>query len=530
MDSIKDSLDSSAILATTFSDELMILEANRNLLLNYSSMTETEKKIDIVNIDVKLKKQIWFLKNAVDVKLFTSDYVDVYSMNNIYVPQTSYDNDLMKIENCETYECWFVSYTYGKPAVVNARKIMHPGTLEVFGYQLIYIDPSFLGKISIEPIFDNKGELFISDGFNNTFRYNGQTFDTNRIDVNDRSIINKILDLDKNYEVKIFKENKDNFVCYSTNKRLNWTIISKIPNDSLYKSAYSIFPVFVICCIILLFLSYIISKIIIKSIQDPLDKLIFYIEQASEKKFNIPIVDEANDELSYLVHSYNKIVLNMGNLVKQIETEQDEKRDAEIRMLQAQINPHFLFNSLDSLKFAAIMSNAFSVSEGLSSLSKLLRSSIIQKNSSITIKEEIENIKNYLIIQKIRQGDVINFECDIQERCLDLKIMKLLLQPIVENSIIHGLDDSKMLSIKLICKSINGEVFIKIKDNGVGFKKNQLFDEKLNGRNSFSGVGLNNVKERLSLEFKEKQFFKIFSKEGKGTVVIIKYPEEIKNV
>jgi two-component system sensor histidine kinase YesM len=254
------------------------------------------------------------------------------------------------------------------------------------------------------------------------------------------------------------------------------------------------------------------------------------IGKASEKKFNIPILDGADDELSYLANSFNEIVINMGNLVKQIEKEQDLKRKAEIRMLQAQINPHFLFNTLDSLKFVAIMSNAFSVSEGLTSLSKLLRNSIVKENSKITIKEELANIENYLIIQKIRQGDIINFECNIQENCYDMKIMKLLLQPIVENSIIHGLSSSSNFSIKLICRCINNNIIIKIEDNGIGFEKDQEFTEKLNNCNSFSRVGLNNVKERLSLEYKDKQSFKIFSKKNKGTVVIIKYPEEINNV
>lgn len=527
MNTFKDNLNTSILQANTFSDELMILDSNRNLLNNYENMSDKEINNSILSLDNILRYKIWLLKNAAEVKFFTKDFTSAYSMKNVYRDSKSFEQDLLKIEAADNYELWFVSDTFEKPTIVNARKMLHPGTLEVFGYQLIYLYPSFLGDISIKSIFDNKGELFFIDSLNNVFLYDGKTLSRDNIEQNNLSFINGVRDSEKSDNVNIYKANKDNFICYSTNKKINWTIISKIPNKSLYKPAYSIFPIFVISCIILLFISLIFSKIIIKSIRDPLDKLMDSIEKASEKKFDIPFVDENTDELSYLGNAFNKIIIKTNSLVKQIEQEQDSIRKSEIRMLQAQINPHFLFNTLDSLKFAAIMSNAVSVSEGLSSLSKLLRNSIIKENAKITIREEINNIEDYLTIQKIRQGNIINFEYDIQENCLDMKIMKLLLQPIVENSVIHGINGSSELSIRLICRYINNNIVIKIVDNGIGFSQDENSTKK---SYSFSRVGLNNVTERLYLEYKDKQLFKIKSIINKGTTVIIKYPGVIEDV
>ena len=107
-------------------------------------------------------------------------------------------------------------------------------------------------------------------------------------------------------------------------------------------------------------------------------------------KFETPLVDEANDELGYMAKAYNEVVLEVKDLISQVEGEQKAKRKAEVKMLQAQINPHFLFNTLDSLRFAAAMSNAHSVSKGLSALSHLLRNSIVSSEPIISLDQEIK--------------------------------------------------------------------------------------------------------------------------------------------
>lgn len=210
----------------------------------------------------------------------------------------------------------------------------------------------------------------------------------------------------------------------------------------------------------------------------------------------------------------------------QIEQEQEDKRKAEIRLLQAQINPHFLFNTLDSLRFTAMMSRADTVSEGLSSLSHILRNSIIDDNSYITVSDEIRCIEDYIVIQKIRYGEFIELHKQIEPGTDDCLIMKFLLQPIVENSIIHGMQKKETLDITIQTERKDDQIEIIISDNGSGFDMDEKIDKETNiiKSSKMSGIGLENVKQRLELEFRTEQSFTIHSEKGVGTTVTIRYP------
>ena len=194
--------------------------------------------------------------------------------------------------------------------------------------------------------------------------------------------------------------------------------------------------------------------------------------------------------------------------------------------MQAQINPHFLFNTLDSLRFTAMMSHAETVSEGLSSLSHILRNSIIDDKSYVKITDEIKCIEDYIVIQKIRYGEFIELHKQIESDVADCLIMKFLLQPIVENSIIHGMQKKSSLVITIKARRIDEQVEIIVMDDGNGFDMNEKIDQNTNTIKSskMSGIGLENIKQRLELEFRNEQRFSIHSKENCGTTVTIRYP------
>jgi len=204
------------------------------------------------------------------------------------------------------------------------------------------------------------------------------------------------------------------------------------------------------------------------------------------------------------------MVEEMEKLIEQLVQEEKERNEIELEALHAQINPHFLYNTLNTIKWMATIQGVTSVSNAITALSKLLRISINFGNDMIRLKDEIDYVKNYIIIQKLRFNEGFTVAYDIDEDCLNAKIPKLILQPIVENAIIYG--------------TAGEEMFIEIEDNGAGIEPEKI-DKILLKKNEgkrFSKVGLNNVNQRIKHYFGEAYGLKIRSDKDKGTVIIIK--------
>lgn len=214
----------------------------------------------------------------------------------------------------------------------------------------------------------------------------------------------------------------------------------------------------------------------------------------------------------------------MREALNKVEKEQAEKRRAEIRMLQAQINPHFLFNTLDSLRFTSMMNNVPVVSEGLAALSHLLRSSILKDNSYTPLQREQQTVEDYLTLQRIRSCETIILKTDITEEAAKASVMRLLLQPIVENAVIHGIKENIPLTIRLNAWVQEETLNIIITDDGKGFDPEKAGEDGVPKSSKMSGIGLHNVKDRLYLAYKDRQSFAINSVQGQGTEVKMTMP------
>ena len=169
------------------------------------------------------------------------------------------------------------------------------------------------------------------------------------------------------------------------------------------------------------------------------------------------------------------------------------------------------------------MSRATSVSNGLAALSDLLRNTILDKNEFITVEEELKNVSNYIVIQKIRYGDIFSVTYEIDENILHCYMIKFLLQPIVENSIIHGIDeDGTQKEIHISMSRREDTILTVISDNGKGFDVEKTLDAKKNKR--LTGIGMQNVQERIRLCFGREYPFNIESRIGEGTTVTMEFP------
>lgn len=316
------------------------------------------------------------------------------------------------------------------------------------------------------------------------------------------------------------REERSSFLCYLTVPALEATLVFIEPYTEMMKPLQSIFFGTLFGTILLLNF----SVIVIDSIDRPMNALVKSFGDAARVNFAVTQSDESRDELGILNQAFNEICAVMREALNKVEKEQAEKRRAEIRMLQAQINPHFLFNTLDSLRFTSMMNNVPVVSDGLAALSHLLRSSILKDNSYTPLHSELQTVEDYLTLQRIRCCETIVLKTEISEEAAKASVMRLLLQPIVENAVIHGIKENVPLTIRL--KAWVGEetLYISIIDDGKGFDQEKAGEDGVPKSSKMSGIGLHNVKDRLYLSYKDRQSFSIGSVQGQGTEVQMTMP------
>ncbi|MBC8078782.1 MAG: sensor histidine kinase [Gorillibacterium sp.] len=232
-------------------------------------------------------------------------------------------------------------------------------------------------------------------------------------------------------------------------------------------------------------------------------------------------------EVEQLSIRFNAMIARIRELMEQIIHEQEAKRKSELEVLQAQINPHFLYNTLNSVVRMVGSGKNDEVITTITSLSKLFRISLSRGKNVISVREELEHVRNYLIIQQMRFKDKFRFEIDVMDEALSYQTLKLILQPIVENSLHHGVEQMADEGLIRITARVEGEaLLLLIEDNGVGISPKRL-ENILNGEASSedgSGVGLRNVSERIRLYYGQPYGLQIESELEEGTRVSIRIP------
>lgn len=502
------------------SDELILNTTVRNALESYEDMNSTQKYWTVQNIYSEVRSKYTRIADICDIRIVTVNNLPIYSTGFLYLNS---EQDLLnyhRISQSEDPLLWYTTQYDDMPYIVLSRKITNLSTRDILGYIIIHINADVLDELYSRFNLDNSAYIVLLDSFGSTLPGTGT------LTAEQEKTFSDILTLEKTDDIQRYEGSSEDFIYYSAMEELGLTLVTSIPNRVLTAPIQNMFGAILLFLLVCILLSIIVSRYIWKSITGPLTKLVAYIKDTSELKFDTDFTDNSRDELGFMAQSYNNIVKIMKNMVTQIEQEQEDKRKAEIRLLQAQINPHFLFNTLDSLRFTAMMSRADTVSEGLSSLSHILRNSIIDDNFYITVSDEIRCIEDYIVIQKIRYGEFIELHKQIEPGTDDCLIMKFLLQPIVENSIIHGMQKKETLDITIQTERKDDQIEIIISDNGSGFDMDEKIDKETNiiKSSKMSGIGLENVKQRLELEFRTEQSFTIHSEKGVGTTVTIRYP------
>ena len=233
-------------------------------------------------------------------------------------------------------------------------------------------------------------------------------------------------------------------------------------------------------------------------------------------------------EIRELSKSFNAMIEKICSLMDEVIEEKDRLRKSEIRALQAQINPHFLYNTLDSIVWLAETGEKEEVVTMVTSLASLLRITISRGDPFVTVKEELNHAQNYLIIQKIRYGDRFDFSIQADEDLLHCRTVRIVLQPLIENAISHGIEPMEGAGHIRICVSREGDrILMQVTDNGVGMEEEKLRSILQADPEKASGIGVKNVNERIRLCCGEEYGLQFISRPGEGTTVRIWLPGQL---
>jgi two-component system sensor histidine kinase YesM len=274
-----------------------------------------------------------------------------------------------------------------------------------------------------------------------------------------------------------------------------------------------------------------------KSIYTPIKKLHDVTATITKNDLQALVTSDNVDEITELGLSFNIMIGKIRDLLESKIKEQENLQKAEMRALQAQINPHFLYNTLDTIIWMAESKKNKQVIEIVSALSKFFRISLSKGRDWITIAEEIEQTRSYLTIQKIRYRDVLDFKIDFDERVCDYTILKLILQPLVENALYHGIKNKRQggtIYVRAKMKNEN-EVLLEVEDDGIGFTEEKLAqiqtdlaDDSADIRIE-SGFGIMNVNQRIRLYYGKQYGLSVRSKYNTGTCVTLVIPAKKDN-
>lgn len=324
------------------------------------------------------------------------------------------------------------------------------------------------------------------------------------------------------YSIK--KVNKEDYIISHLKNSLNWTIISVVPYEELSNQT-NIYRIVVIAMLLLNGILSFSGLIFISSgITRPIYKLIKSMKGVENGEFKKVNIDTGNDEIGQLKNVYNTMIYKIENLIEEIVKEQKIKRKAELDVLQSQIKPHFLYNSFDAISSLALDNRNEEVYGIIKALGNFYRTSLNNGKEIISVEEEIQTVKSYLTIMQIRYENLFTTEMNIDKRADKHKILKLVLQPLVENSIYHGIKPKKERGSIFISTSLKeGYIELMVSDDGVGMDKEKLSSLTEGG---IPGIGLRGTMERLNIFYNGKCKFTVESELNKGTKVIIYIPIE----
>lgn len=309
-----------------------------------------------------------------------------------------------------------------------------------------------------------------------------------------------------------------------------WRIIAVTPQKAIELNYIQTTVFAMLIIVFTIFIIVLMNLFISTRISDPIKEL-----ERSVKKFENGYMDEdiyigGSYEIEHLGKTIRKMVTQLKNLMNDVVNEHESKRKSELDALQSQINPHFLYNTLDAIVWMVENEKQSDAVKMVTSLARLFRISLSKGKNIIPVKDELEHVRNYLLIQQMRYKNKFKFKIDLHPEANDLATIKLVVQPLVENAIYHGMEymdgDGE---IEVVAYLKENELYIEVKDNGLGMPREVvdklLEDNHTSSKGTGSGIGLRNVQERIQLYFGSQYGLIINSEPDEGTTITIHIPK-----
>ncbi|WHY68100.1 sensor histidine kinase [Neobacillus sp. SuZ13] len=390
-------------------------------------------------------------------------------------------------------------------SLLYGRNIRDLGTKEQMGLVLIDLDPAYFDNM-----FNNSnppGDILILDGDKILFSSN-HSFSSSQV-------AKIIQGREKSGTIKKVMNGTQYFFNYHTNKKTNWDVVSIIPYENIVREVNQLRLVTISLLVMALMFSLIIALFITRRITNQLSLLRMVTEKMGKRETVVGIHFNNEDELgeigNQIVHLYNW----NNDLTKRLYKSQIKEKEAELLALQSHINPHFLYNTLNTIYWMAEKVKAKQIAKIAINLSKIFRLTLNDGSHITSVKNEMDQVKSYMDIQNIRFDHKIHYTFTIEPEIMEESIIKLLLQPIVENAVYHGLEHQESGTIMIAGTKVEAGLLFIIRDTGKGFDMNEVDINK-------KGYALKNINERLKLYYGKEYGLKIESEIGKGTTVYLK--------
>lgn len=509
---LSDSLYYSIIKNADLSDPSV---GERFNLLYENNMDQTDS-IALFSTDGELLESVPALRvrNNLDVtrEAWFSYTLDRTENQHFFLPQVQ-----QIFESSSDQYRWVIPMT----RVVEITK----GTDTVQGILLIHLNYTGLKLLLDGVTLGNEGYIYLIDG-NGEIIYHprAQLIDSGLEHENNRAV--------SEYRDGIYQETfqgEERVITVKSVGYTGWKLIGVAPRQTVSLNSLKTQLLVVFVAAFILFLMSLVNSYISSRITTPIRKLELSVNEIEKGNLNAKVDAEGSYEIRHLGQSVQNMAKQIQVLMADIVSEHEKKRKQEFDTLQSQINPHFLYNTLDIIVWMIENEKPDQAVKAVTALARFFRISLSRGKSIITVKDELEHVRNYLMIQHMRFKNRFSYTIEAEDEVLELASLKLMLQPLVENAIYHGMEFMDGDGEIFISAWKEGEdLYLKVSDNGLGMTEEQvarLFsDMPHTGSSRGSGIGVKNVNERIRLYFGSEYGLSIESEPDEGTVVTIHLP------
>lgn len=413
----------------------------------------------------------------------------------------------------------FTSTTRNTPVVMATKALCYPESGEM--YALIYVTMKEEDMEKFYQHFTSEyANFYMTDS-------QGKIISTNQKGVLENKLGKNLRVAEKEEKLRCdaMENGKEVIVLQKYLPYYNYTMYGVIDSRNALGRLYNIPMLWGVCAAIAMGVI-IATYFFVKQTTKPLSVLVNKMANARNEKYDGQIEVTGSYEIQELTSTYNAMLEDLNRYIEELMNVQKEKRKAEISALQMQINPHYVYNTLASIKWLIYQGEIEKSTKAIDAFISLLRSTIGNTDEYTTVEKEIENLKNYVFINNTRYGDKVQVEYFVNFGCEECQIPKMILQPFVENAFFHAFPYERKGKITILVRKLDDNLQIQIIDDGVGIDQKRLkeISEGNTKTEHFTGIGVNNVDDRLKLLYGSQYGILIESEENKGTRITVCIP------